>query len=339
MEQLFSSLPAIILVLALLALLVYSGTRIGPRFLVKRLAGLAFVIVGVSFVTFILGYISPGSPALAQCGEKCTAQFIASVNHFYGLDLPWYEQYGRFLNNLIHLSLGDSYTLRGRSVLDIMGSGVPISAQLGLAAVTLQILIGVPIGLVAAVRAGTRYDTASMATALILFSIPTFITIPLYQLIMIHLYQAGLPSLPVSGWGDPIDAIAPITLLTLVGMGFFARLTRTAMLDVLRQDYVRTARAKGLGERIVIIRHAFRNALVPIVTAIGPAVAFVVGGAFFTERFFNIPGIGFYAVSSIDTKDLPVIQGTVILVAIAVAIMNLVVDIAYGLLDPRIKVS
>jgi ABC-type dipeptide/oligopeptide/nickel transport system permease component len=136
-----------------------------------------------------------------------------------------------------------------------------------------------------------------------------------------------------------LQIIAPVVVLTLVGVGFFARLTRTTMLDVLHQDYIRTARAKGLRQRVVLFRHALRNALVPLVTAIGPAVAFVVGGAFFTETLFNIPGIGFTAVASISNKDMPVVQGTVIIVAVAVAVMNLVVDIAYGLLDPRIKVA
>jgi ABC-type dipeptide/oligopeptide/nickel transport system permease component len=136
-----------------------------------------------------------------------------------------------------------------------------------------------------------------------------------------------------------IHAVGPIGLLTLLGLGFYARLTRTTMLEVLEQDYVRTARAKGLQERVVIVRHAFRNAMVPLVTALGPAVAFVVGGAFFTETLFQIPGIGFLAVASIGNKDMPTVQGTVLLVAVAVALMNLVVDLVYGILDPRIKVS
>jgi ABC-type dipeptide/oligopeptide/nickel transport system permease component len=153
------------------------------------------------------------------------------------------------------------------------------------------------------------------------------------------LSKNGLPYLPVSGWGTPVQIIAPVVILALIGMGFFSRLTRTTMLEVLGQDYVRTARAKGLRERVVVYRHAFRNTLVPLVTALGPAIAFVVGGAFFTEALFNIPGIGFMAVNAISSKDMPVVQGTVIIVAAAVAIMNLVVDVAYGILDPRIKVS
>lgn len=341
MDQFLSSLPAIIGVLFLVGVLAYGGIRIGPRFLIRRLSGLIFVLFGVTFITFILGYLSPGSPVELLCQPKCTAAGIASLNHLYKLDLPWYEQYGNFLNNLLHFDLGLSFSLRGRRVLDILGSGVPISASLGLSALFFQVLIGVPVGIIAAVRAGSRLDTASMTIALTFFAIPTFISIPIFQLIMVALSLHNLPFLPVSGWNGLFDihAIGPVGLLTLLGLGFYARLTRTTMLEVLEQDYVRTARAKGLRERAVIVRHAFRNALVPIVTALGPAVAFVVGGAFFTESLFQIPGIGYLAVSSIGNKDMPTVQGTVVMVAVAVAVMNLVVDLVYGILDPRIKVS
>lgn len=341
MDQLLSSLPAIIGVLLLVGILAYGGIRIGPRFLIRRLAGLIFVLFGVTFITFILGYFSPGTPVELFCTPKCTAAGLAALNHLYHLDLPWYEQYGNFLNNLLHFDLGISFTQRGRRVVDILGSGVPISAQLGLSALFFQVMIGVPIGIIAAVRAGTKLDTTSMTLALAFFAIPTFISIPIFQLVMVYLSLHNLPFLPVSGWQGLFDihAVGPIGLLTLLGLGFYARLTRTTMLEVLEQDYVRTARAKGLQERVVIVRHAFRNAMVPLVTALGPAVAFVVGGAFFTETLFQIPGIGFLAVASIGNKDMPTVQGTVLLVAVAVALMNLVVDLVYGILDPRIKVS
>ncbi|MGE5335171.1 MAG: ABC transporter permease [Nitrososphaerota archaeon] len=341
MDQLLSSLPAIIGVLILVGILAYGGIRIGPRFLIRRLAGLIFVLFGVTFITFILGYVSPGTPVELLCQPKCTAQGIAQLNHLYHLDLPWYEQYGNFLNNLLHFDLGISFTQRGRRVWDILGTGVPISAQLGLTALFFQVIIGVPIGIIAAVRAGTKLDTATMTTALAFFAVPTFISIPLFQLTMVFLSLHNLPFLPVSGWNGLFDihAVGPILLLALLGLGFYARLTRTTMLEVLDQDYVRTARAKGVRERAVIVRHAFRNALVPLVTALGPAVAFVVGGAFFTETLFQIPGIGYLTVASIQNKDMPTVQGTVMLVAVAVAVMNLVVDLVYGILDPRIKVS
>lgn len=343
MQQLLSKLPVLIALIAVLAFLAYTGTRLGPRFLIRRLAGLVFVIVGVTFITFILGYLSPVGPEYTQCQAKCTPQLIHELRHFYGLDKPWWTQYFAFLNRLLHGSLGLSYTAKGQTVLGIMGRGVPISAELGLSALVLQLLLGIPIGIFAAVRAGSKLDTISMSAALILFSLPTFVLIPFYQLLIVWLSAHHIPhfglSTSVANWGLNISIVAPIGILTIVGMGFYARLTRTTMLEVLNQDYIRTARAKGLRERVVIVRHAFRNALVPIVTAIGPAVAFVVGGAFFTETLFNIPGIGFWAVASIGNSDMPVVQGTVLLVAIAVTVMNTVVDVVYGLLDPRIKIS
>jgi ABC-type dipeptide/oligopeptide/nickel transport system permease component len=217
--------------------------------------------------------------------------------------------------------------------------GVPVSVELGVIALTLQLLIGIPVGVYAATRAGSRFDTSAMSTALLFYALPTFIVIPFFQLLDVFLSLRGIRILPVAGWGTPQHVIAPVTILAFVGFGFYARLTRTTMLDTLNQDYIRTARAKGLRERTVIFRHGFRNALVPLVTAIGPALAFIVGGAFFTETLFQIPGIGFLAVTSIQNKDMPVVQATVILVAIAVALMNLIVDVVYGILDPRIKVS
>ncbi|HEX6544612.1 MAG TPA: ABC transporter permease [Ktedonobacterales bacterium] len=332
------NIAEVIAVLLVAAVFTFGGIRIGLRFVIRRLAGLIFVMLGVSFITFILGYITPGSPVDLLC-SKCTVEKLAALHHFYGLDQPWYVQYWTFLTNLLHFDLGLSFQIRGLRVTDLLSQGIPISAQIGVLAIICQVLIGVPVGIFAAVRAGKWSDTMLMTIMLLFFALPTFIVIPFYQLAMVQLSQHGLPFLPVAGWGDPINFVAPVGILALVGMGFYARLTRTTMLEVLGQDYVRTARAKGLTERTVVYRHAFRNSLVPLVTALGPALAFIVGGAFFTESLLNIPGIGFMAVSAISTKDMPVVQGTVIMVAAAVAVMNLVVDVVYGILDPRIKAS
>ena len=227
MDQFLSSLPAIIGVLILVGIFAYAGLRIGPRFLIRRLAGLVFVLFGVTFITFILGYVSPGTPVELLCQPKCTAAGIAQLNHLYHLDLPWYQQYGNFLNNLLHFDLGISFTQRGRKVWDVLGSGVPISAQLGLTALFFQVIIGVPVGIIAAVRAGSRLDTVSMTAALTFFAIPTFISIPIFQLVMVALSLHNLPFLPVSGWNGLFDihAVGPIALLALLGLGFYARLT------------------------------------------------------------------------------------------------------------------
>jgi ABC-type dipeptide/oligopeptide/nickel transport system permease component len=339
LSALLSSLPAVVAVLVMVGLVAYGGYRVGVRFLIQRLAGLVFVLFGITFITFILGYVSPGSPVQTLCGSKCTLDLVRRLEHKFSLDLPWYTQYGHYINNLLHFDLGLSYSPGGQTVWQILQRGVPISIELGVLALLVQLLIGIPFGVIAATRAGSRFDTSAMSFALICFALPTFIVIPFFQLFDTLLATNGIHVLPVSGWGTWQQIIAPVGLLAFVGFGYYARLTRTTMLDTLSQDYVRTARAKGLRERVVTFRHAFRNALVPLVTAIGPALAFVVGGAFFTETLFNIPGIGNIAVNSIQQKDMPVVQGTVIIVAVAVAIMNLFVDVVYGLLDPRIKVS
>jgi ABC-type dipeptide/oligopeptide/nickel transport system permease component len=266
---------------------------------------------------------------------------IASLNHLYHLDLPWYEQYATFLNNLLHLDLGLSFTQRGRHVWDILGSGVPISAQIGLTSLLCQVLIGVPVGIIAAVRAGTRLDTASMSFALMLYAIPTFISIPFYQLIMVQLSLHNLPFLPVSGWNGLFDihAFGPIFLLTLLGLGFYARLTRSTMLEVLGQDYVRTARAKGLREQTVVILHAMRNAMIPVITIIALQIPEIFGGAVITEQIFRIPGIGRALIDGIGSKDVPVVMAITFGFAILVVVFNVIADVLYAVLDPRIRYS
>ena len=194
------NIPEIVAVLFVAAVFTFGGIRIGLRFVIRRLAGLIFVMLGVSFITFILGYITPGSAVDLLC-SKCTAAKYAALHHFYGLDLPWYQQYWNFLTNLLHFNLGLSFQIRGLKVVDILSSGIPISAQIGLLAVILQVVIGVPIGIYAAVRAGKVSDTVLMTLALMVFALPTFVIIPFYQLLMVALAQHNLPFLPVSGWG------------------------------------------------------------------------------------------------------------------------------------------
>jgi peptide/nickel transport system permease protein/oligopeptide transport system permease protein len=332
-------------VVALLAFFVYTGIRVGPTFLIKRLAGLVLVVIGVTFITFLLGFFGAGpngqTAVYNQCGIHCIPGILVNLENFYHLRDPWYLQYGDFLTRLLHFDLGYSFNNRARTVNTILASGVPISVSLQLEAITLQLIVGVPLGVVAAIRAGSRFDTTASGFTLIFFSMPSYILILIFQVAMVRLAQHNLPHLPIYGWDGPfaITAIAPVVILALIGTAFFQRLTRTTMLEVLNQDYIRTARAKGLRERVVISRHAFRNALIPLITALGPTLAFSVSGAFFIETFFQIPGIGYEAVNSITTYDLPVIQGVVMIGAIAVVVMNLVADVTYGVLDPRIKVA
>jgi ABC-type dipeptide/oligopeptide/nickel transport system permease component len=344
MQQLLASPLALIILLAILAFLVYTAIRVGPGFLIKRLAGLVFVGLGVTFITFILGFWGGGPNGVnsinIQCGIHCTEGVLRNLENFYGLRDPWYVQYAHFLQRLVHFDLGYSYDNRERTVISILGSGIPVSVDLQIEAISLQLIVGVPLGILASLRAGSRFDTTSMFFSLLFYSLPSYLLILGFQVFMVFLAQRNLPHLPLYGWNGPfaIEAIAPVFIIAAIGMAYFTRLTRATMLEVLGQDYIRTARAKGLHERVVIFRHGFRNAMIPLITALGPTLAYAVSGAFFTETFFQIPGIAYAAVQSVQDRDLPVIQGTVLMAAIAVAVMNLVADVVYGILDPRIKV-
>ncbi len=337
MGNLLSAAAPLLLIVAVLAILVLAGLRLGIRFVLRRLIGLVFVIIGVTFITFIMGYFAPGNAVYTQLGQHYTKASYDQLTHFYGLDLPWYHQYANFLVRLLHLDLGYSYINNADSVWTILARYVPASAQLGIAGVVLAVAVGVPMGVVAAIRARTRVDSTLQGIALVLYALPAFVIIPIYDLVMVWLHSQGLPSLAVSGWGTPDTMIAPIIIFGASIFAYYLRLTRASMLEVLGQDYVRTARAKGMHERTVVWRHAFRNALIPLLTAVGPALAFAVVGVFIVEIFFNIPGIGTETIAAITQRDFPVVQGTVILLSIAIVLMNLVTDVAYGFADPRIK--
>ena len=260
-----------------------------------------------------------------------------------GLDLPPWIQYWNFLNRLLHFDLGESWLQPGRSVWSIISTQLPASLLLGLSAVILALLVGISAGLIAALRANSRYDTAIQGASLFFFALPTFVLIPFYQVAMIMLYNNGIPNLPLSstdfGFSRPDQMIAPILIFAVVQIAFWVRITRTSTLEVLRQDYVRTAKAKGLSQRAVVWKHTFRNALIPLVTAIGPAIALIVNGAFITERLFNINGIGTTTLQAIGQNNFPVLEGTVMLLAVTVALMNIATDVAYGIVDPRIKTA
>ena len=328
---------AILAVVVLLAFIAYATARIGPRFMVRRLAGLVFVLLGVSFIIFILGFFAPGDAIFTQLGQHYTPEAAAALRHAYGLDLPWYTQYLNFLNRLIHFDLGTSFDNDTRSVWDILRLYVPASVQLGISGTVLALIVGVPLGILAAVRANSRVDSSLQTVGLVLYALPSFVIIPLFFVAMVSLHQRGVPTLATSGWGTIDSEIAPIAIFGLGIFAYYLRLTRASLLEVLGQDYVRTARAKGVRERVVVWRHAFRNAVIPLLTAVGPALAFAVVGVFIVEDLFNIPGIGQETIAAIGNRDFPIVQGVTILLASAVVFMNLVTDVAYGLADPRIK--
>lgn len=309
------------------------------RLIVRRLISLPFVIFSITFITFLVGYLAPGDPILAMMGSRSDPATYERLRHLYGLDLPWYQQYWNYLSGLLQGNLGLSFRYQGRPVWDMISSGVPVSFELGITALSISLAIGVPVGLWAALRQNSLFDRLSMSLMLVLFAVPNFVLIPVLRWINYQFYLRDLPSLPVAGWGRPEHWILPVIVLAAGSMGYMARLTRTSMLEILRQDFIRTAVAKGLHERRVQWVHAFRNALLPIVTVVGPSVAFLVTGAFVVENLFAIPGIGFLSVQAISQRDYPVIQSTTVLLAVAVVAMNLVTDILYGVLDPRVMVE
>jgi len=337
MQDILSNAPGLILMLALVGALVFIGFRLGLRFLVRRLASLVFVALGVSFITFILGHLAPYDIVYYQLGQHYTPARGAILRHIYGLDLPWYEQYGRYLNNLLHFDLGYSWNNSNQRVWDILLRYLPASLQLGLWGTLFTVLLGVPLGVAIALRPNSRFDTVTQAVALILYALPSFTIIPFFVLAMVWLHTQNLPSLATSGWGSWDQEVGPITIYALGGFGYFVRLTRTSMIEELGKDYVRSARAKGLPEQIVVWRHAFRNALLPLLSALGPTFAGLVVGVFIIEFLFNIPGIGYETLIATTSQDVPIVQATAILLAVAIVLMNLFTDVAYGFADPRIK--
>jgi ABC-type dipeptide/oligopeptide/nickel transport system permease component len=317
------------------------------QFLIKRFIGLIFVIIGVTFITFIMGYFAPGDPIKGLLGTHFNTQLYNELRHSYGLDVPWYQQYWNFLVNLAHFNFGYSFKQQGQPVWSILVEGVPVSAELGFWALLIQIVVGVPLGIYSALKANTWIDTTNMGVMLILFSIPSFVLAVFFQVFIVWIDQGTGAGWPVAGWGnnwqytwtDIQYKLGPILVLSAIGLAYYARLARTSMLEVLRQDYVRTARAKGMREQVVVYRHALRNALIPLVTVIGLSFGLIITGAFFIENIFNIPGIAQISISSITDRDYPVIQATVVLLAVAVVLGNLLSDILYTVVDPRIKVE
>lgn len=303
----------------------------------RRLVSLVFVVFSITFLTFIVGYLAPGDPIRVLMGTHNDPVTYANLQAQYGLDQPWYIQYGRYVSGMLHGDLGKSFRYQNRPVLDIIGNGIGVSIQLGAAALLLSLLVGIPAGIFSALRQNSWLDRSNMVVMLALFSIPSFVLIPILRAFNFFvLYKNGLPSLPAAGWGRPAHWVMPVIVLAAANVGYISQLTRSSMVEVMRQDFVRTANAKGLQPRRVIYVHILRNALLPVVTVIGPSLAFLVTGAFVVESLFAIPGIGYLGVQSIAQRDYPVIQGVTVILAVAVVLMNLLTDLIYPLLDPRI---
>ncbi|GAB4209085.1 MAG: ABC transporter permease [Roseiflexaceae bacterium] len=307
------------------------------RFLLRRAVSLVFVLFSLTFLTFLIGRLVPGDPIQVLMGARRDPETYARLRQLYGLDRPLLEQYLHYLTSLLRGDFGLSFRYEGRPVRDLIAEGVPISLGVGGLALLLSTALGIPMGLVAALRHNSLLDRGIVGVTLALYAVPSFVLIPLLWAANLALYRAGLPSLPQAGWGTPAHLVLPVLVLTAANLGYIARLTRSATLEVLREDYVRTARAKGLRERAILQRHVLRNAILPVITLLGPSLAFLVTGAFVVENLFNIPGIGRISVEAIGQRDYPVIQGTTVILGLAVVLMNTVADLLYQVFDPRIR--
>lgn len=290
------------------------------------------VLVAVSVITFSLMHAIPGGPFDRE--KRLPPQIIENVERKYNLDRPLWRQYADYMGGIVlRFDFGPSYASKTRTVNDIFRDHLPVSAQLGALALAIGIGLGIPLGVAAAWRQNSALDYGLMFVAVLGISIPNLALGPL----LMWVFGLKLHLLPVATWGTPQHMILPTVTLGTGLTAFIARLTRASVLQVAREDYVRTARAKGLSERIVLVRHVLRNALIPVVTYIGPLAAVLLTGTLVVEQVFAVPGMGRFFVSSIGNRDYPVIMGTTLLFATTIIIANLLVDVAYAFLDPRIR--
>ena len=300
-------------------------------YVIQRLLWTVPVLLAVAAITFALMHAVPGGPW--DRSKQLPPQALDNVNHAYGLDRPLYEQFGDYLLGLAQGDLGVSFRNQNRPVSDILSDGLRVSATLGLLALALSVAVGVSLGVAAALWRNSAIDYATVVFATAAASLPSFIL----GMLLLVLFTAKLHWLPSGGWGSPEQAVMPVVALSALPAAYIARVTRASMLDVLEQDYVRTARAKGLRERAVVLRHMLRNALIPVLTVIGPLAAMLVTGSFIVEEVFAIPGIGRAFVTSISARDYGVIMGTTLLYTSIVVIANLAVDLLYAIVNPRIR--
>lgn len=303
------------------------------KYICKRILMMIPVLLGVILVVFIMNHISPGNPAKLLAGEGATEEAVEALEEELGLNDPLYIQFFNYVKGIVtKFDLGTSYQTK-RPVIDELMDRFPTTAKLALLSILVSTIVGITLGIISAVRQNTLIDHLSTGFALIGVSMPAFWA----GMMLILLFSIYLKWLPVSGIDSWTGWILPAFTSSMVSMATITRMTRSSMLEVLCQDYIVTARAKGLGERIIIIKHALKNALIPIITVVGIQLGTMLGGAVLTESVFSIPGLGKYMVDSIKNRDYPVVQGGVLLLAIVFSFVNLFVDIIYAYVDPRIK--
>lgn len=302
-------------------------------FVIKRLIQSAFILLGVSFITFALLYLLPADPVRQIAGRSATPETVANIRAQLGLDKPFIVQYARYFANLVQGDLGRSY-LQKTEVSTLIASRLPASLLLMLGAIVCELILGITMGVVAALRRGTATDNSLMMASFIGVSAPQFVV----GLLMLYVFAVQLRWFPIGGYGTFAHMVLPSFTLGILGSGWYSRMMRSSMIDVLGQDFIRTARAKGLGRMRVLMHHALPNAILPIIAMIGIDVGIFMGGIVVVESVFGWPGIGQLAWQAIQRVDIPIIMGVTLVSACAIVIGNLVADIASLFADPRIKV-
>ncbi len=301
------------------------------RYVIRRLLWMIPVLIFISLITFLLMHAVPGGPW--DRDKQLAPAVIENLNRRYGLDKPLWEQYVSYLGNAVHGDLGISFIYQDRSVTDIIREGLPVTATLATLAMLVAVLFGIPLGILAALRQNSWVDYTCLFLATIGASVPNFV---LGILLMIA-FSVALHLLPTSGWGEWQKAIMPALALGVYPAAVIARITRASMIEAIRQDYVRTARAKGLVEIVILSRHILKNALIPVVTVLGPVAASLIAGSFIIESVFAIPGIGKFYIQGIFARDYGLMMGATLFYAVVIAFANLAVDILYAFIDPRIR--
>ena len=304
-------------------------------YVIRRLAWTPVLLLIVALITFLLGTYGPGDPVEVLQGQYNNPEVVERIRQQRGLDRNVFVQYGVYIKNLVRGDLGESFKYRDRTVAELIGKRIWVSAQLGLAASIIALALGIPLGVYTAMKQGTWLDVTTVSITLFFMSLPVFITAP----VLLLTFGLWLGILPIQGWGGFFDLriVMPALVLGVPGIAVITRLTRASTLEVLSQDYVRTARAKGLGEFLVRRRHILRNSLIPVFTVVGLSLATLVEGSFITEGYFGIPGIGSLAIEAFFSRDYPVITALVLIIASAFVAANLIVDVGYRFLDPRIR--
>jgi peptide/nickel transport system permease protein len=304
-------------------------------YVVRRIVWLAPTLLAMALVTFLVMHATPGSPLdpVAEGANPLSPEAQKHLAQHYGLDRPLHEQFALFVANAARGDFGYSFVYRTRTVQEILLETFPVSLMLGTCAFALAVAGGLALGILAAMHQNRVWDYVSVTVATFGVAVPNFVL----AVFLIVLFSLLVPLFPTGGWDSPRAWVLPTVTLALAPMGVVARFTRASMLEVIRADYTRTARAKGLGEAPVVFKHAFKNALIPVVTLLGPMFAAIGTGSFFVESIFRVPGMGRFFVLSMTGRDYPMIMAVVLLYGAFLAVMNLVVDLVYGVLDPRIR--